>query len=90
MGQRLYYKIVYAEWGKDINIKQCMHSRVGRFWNFTFVHIGEGYWSNIKHCETWKGFRNLKTTGAREFLNAPPPPQPGGEHGGTPAAPTAR
>ena len=26
--------------------------RVGRFWNFTFVHIGEGYWSNMKHCET--------------------------------------
>ena len=26
--------------------------RVGRFWNFTLVDIGKGYWANIKPCET--------------------------------------
>ena len=26
--------------------------RVGRFWNFTLVEIGKGYWANIKPCET--------------------------------------
>ena len=41
------------------------------FWNFTFVHFGEGYWSNIKQCETGKGFRNLKTTGAFKFATPP-------------------
>ncbi len=51
----------------------AIHIRVGRFLKFTFVHIGEGYWSNIKHCETWKGFRNLKTTGTWAFLNVPTP-----------------
>ena len=33
----------------NINV---MYIRVGRFWNFTLVDIGKGYWANIKPCET--------------------------------------
>ena len=36
--------------------KNTMDNRVGRFVlffiNVTLVHIGKGYWANIKPCET--------------------------------------
>ncbi len=50
-----------------------MFSWAGPFWNFTLIHVAKGYWANIKPCETWKGFYNLKTKGARGICNVPAP-----------------
>ena len=52
----LYYQYSDIRSGivKFVIARQLMNIiiRVGPFWNFTFVHIGEGYCANIKHCKT--------------------------------------
>ncbi len=45
-------------------VKCCSYIRTGRFASYlisTLPHIVKDYWANIKLCETWNGFCNLKT-----------------------------
>ncbi len=52
---------------KQIKTGMFTFDVAGHFWIFTLVCIAKYHCSNIKHCETFKGFCNLKTLAALAY-----------------------